>query len=273
MATKKLTVDDFTNQPQALTAEDVNNQDARTRTWQSLDYMYGKQRKDSREQFAKAQSQSWQQALARGMQRSSYATAVAANLAKQGIDAENDIYAAQIADYQNRIGQIEQQELENDWREREFAANRDDAMWNRNYQTSQFEYQKARDVVGDQQWQKQFDETVREFDLQHALQTAISGGSGGGGGGSGAGDETGYPGSYYPQQSLDEELAIRDTAQKLANSAKQTRNSAINQIYIDQYQRQINALAKKLPNASSNSERTNINNQIKALQQKINGLK
>ena len=109
MATKKLTVDDFTTQPQALTAEDVNGQDARTRLWQYLDYTYGQQRKQSEEQYTKAQSQSWQQALARGMQRSSHAAAVAANLAKQGIDANNNIYAAQIADYQNRLNQLEQQ--------------------------------------------------------------------------------------------------------------------------------------------------------------------
>ena len=233
MANKKLTVDDFTNQPQAMTAEDVNNQDARTRLWQSLGYSYGQQRKQSDEQYAKAQAQSWQQALARGMQRSSYASAVAANLAKQGIDASNNIYAAQIADYQNRIGQLEQQELENDWREREFAANRDDAMWNRNFQTGQFEYQKSRDAVGDQQWQKQFDEGVRQFDLQYALQNAAA--SGGSGGGS---SYTGNPGTNNPFEDYNPSYvkasnAVNTTANNIGNALSsamkaQSKQTAIN---------------------------------------------
>ena len=170
MATKKLTVDDFTNQPQALTAEDVNGQDARTRTWQSLNYMYGKQQKQSEEQYAQAQAQSLRNALARGMQRSSYAIATAANIAQKGIEASNDIYAAKIADYQNRIGQIEQQELENEWREKEFnekVRQYDEGM---GLERERLDYQKVRDSVADKQWEKQYEESLRQFNEQMAYQ-------------------------------------------------------------------------------------------------------
>ena len=70
--TKKVTDPnlDFTNQPQATSAADVNNQDARTRLWQSLDYSYGQQRKQTDKSYDQAYSQADRQALSRGMQRS-----------------------------------------------------------------------------------------------------------------------------------------------------------------------------------------------------------
>ena len=102
MAKKKLTTDDFTQQPQAATAQDVDKQDARTRLWQSLDYAYGDQRRKSDEQYAQAYSQADRQALSRGMQRSSYNAQTLANLRQKGIEANNNITSEQIADYQNR---------------------------------------------------------------------------------------------------------------------------------------------------------------------------
>jgi hypothetical protein len=170
MATKKTTIDDFTEAPQARTAEDVNNQDARTRLWQSLDYTYGQQRKQSDKQFAQAYSQADRQALSRGMGRSSYNNQVLANIRNQGIEANNNIYAAQIADYQNRIGQIEQQEKEDERWERQFAAGREDAAWNKEFQQNQFDYGKERDLVADAQWQKQYDEQLRQFNENMAFQ-------------------------------------------------------------------------------------------------------
>lgn len=274
MANPKLTVDDFTNQPQAMTAEDVNNQDARTRLWQSLNYSYGQQRKQSDEQYAKAQAQSWQQALARGMQRSSYASAVAANLAKQGIDANNNIYAAQIADYQNRLGQLEQQEKEDDRWERQFAADREDSAWNKEFQTGQFEYQKSRDAVGDQQWQKQFDEDTRRwnlnYDLQNAAASGASGGSGGGGGNGGA-NGAGLDGLNGLTGLSDQDLFNAT----LANAfVKGTQNavSGAKATAIQNYQNQINALRSRTA-PTTERERRDIENQIKSLQQKINSLR
>jgi len=165
MATK-----DVTKQKQATTAADVNGQDAKTRLWQSLNYTYGDQIRKSNEAFAKAYSQASNEGLKRGMQRSSYALQTLANIDQQKIDAENDIRAAQIADYQNRIGQIEQQELENERWEREFEANRADTAWSQNFQQSQFDYTKQRDVIADQQWQRQYDEQLRQFNENMAFQ-------------------------------------------------------------------------------------------------------
>ena len=191
MATTKKKVEDeldYTNQPQAMTAEDVNNQDARTRLWQSLDYSYGNQIKKSNESYAQAYSQADRQALSRGMGRSSYNNQTLANINLKKAEAENDIRAAQIADYQSRIGQIEQQEKEDERWERQYADSRADAEWNKAFQQNQFDYTKSqdalaqqnylkefeykqgRDAIADQQWQKQYDESLRQFNEQMAYQ-------------------------------------------------------------------------------------------------------
>lgn len=126
--TKKTLEEDFTNQPQATTAEEVNAQDARTRLWQSLGYAYSRQQEQSDEAYRQAIAQSDRSMLQRGMQRSSYGAQVRANLMNQQAKAQNDIASAQIADYQNRIGQLEQQEAEEA------------------FQREQFEYQKMSDA-------------------------------------------------------------------------------------------------------------------------------
>lgn len=46
-----------------------------------------------------------------------------------------------------------------------------------------FAYQQERDTIADQQWQKQFDEEVRQWNLQYAASQAASRSGGGGGGG------------------------------------------------------------------------------------------
>ena len=173
MATKKLTIDDFTQQPQAKTAQDVNGQDARTRLWQSLDYAYGDQRRKSDQQYAQAVAQADRQALGRGMQRSSYNAQTLANLRQKGIEANNDITSAQIADYQNRIGQIEQQEKEDERWERQFAEQQrqyDEGMalnreqfeeqkqnnaWSQGFQQAQADQSQAN-------WQAQFENTQQQ---------------------------------------------------------------------------------------------------------------
>lgn len=52
-------------------------------------------------------------------------------------------------------------------------------------------YQEYRNAIADEQWQKQFDESVRQYNEQMALQKASSG-SGGSGGGSGGSIAEGY---------------------------------------------------------------------------------
>lgn len=167
MATKKQTLDDFTKNPQAQTVDDVNGQDARTRLWQSLSYAYGDQQRKSDEQYALARSQADRQALSRGMQRSSYNNATLANLENKRIEARNDIASAQIADYQNRIGQLEQQEKEDERWERQFAEQQRQYNENMGLNREQFEEQKANTAwnqgfqqaqadQGQANWQAQF---------------------------------------------------------------------------------------------------------------------
>lgn len=184
------------------TKEGVENQDRRQRLWDSLDYSYGKKREASDKSFAQAYSQADNQMLSRGMQRSSYAAQTLANINKQQIDAQQDIYDAQIADYQNRLNDIEKEEKEDArWQQQfEYQQSRDavsDNQWQLTFDygkerdtvgdtqwQAQFDYQKGRDEVGDKQWQTQFDESVRQFNVLHPQDTGGGGGGGGGGGSS-----------------------------------------------------------------------------------------
>lgn len=198
--TKKKTDDlDYTNQPQATTAEDVNNQDARTRLWQSLSYGYNNQLKQSNKAYDQAYSQANRQALKTGMQRSSYTNQMLANLDQQRIEANNNILSAQIADYQNRIGEIENQEKEDERWERQFAetqkqnewnrtfqekqadqsqtnwlkeyeANRSDTTWNQQFQESQAKYQQEQDNLNRAFQKEQFEYGKTQDELANALQ-------------------------------------------------------------------------------------------------------
>lgn len=181
----------------ARNQQDVDKMTSRERLWDSLNYSYGKKRENSDEEFRKAYSQADRQMLSRGMQRSSYGAQTLANLDKQRVDASNDIYDQQIADYENRLQQARQQELENERWEREFAAGREDAAWNKAYQEgranaqdTQFQmnfnegqrqfnenmgYQKGRDAVSDRQWQQQFSEGQRQFNENMGYQRERAG--------------------------------------------------------------------------------------------------
>lgn len=122
---------------------DVDKMTVRDRLWDSMNYTYGQQRRASDQAYANAISQQDRQALSHGMQRSSYNAATQANMRNQQVQAGNNIYAQQIADYEKQLYQIE------------------------------------RDQVADQQWQTQFDESVRQFNILHPQ---VTGGGGGGGG-------------------------------------------------------------------------------------------
>ena len=168
--TKKVLEEDFTKAPQAQTAEDVNNQDARTRLWQSLNTTYTNQMEESDKAYDKSISQQNNAMLARGMGRSSYAAQISANMYNDKNTARNKLGQALIADYQNRIGEIEAQEKEDErWQQQfDYQKERDtvaDTQWQK-----QFEYQQGRDTVADQQWQKQYDEQLRQFNENMTFQ-------------------------------------------------------------------------------------------------------
>ena len=152
----------------ARTKSDVDNMDARTRLYDSLSYTYGKKKEASDESYRKAYSQADNSLLARGMQRSSYGQQTLANINQQKIRAQGEIDDALIADYENRLYQLERDEKADEQWERQFAENQ------RQYDTN-LAYNKERAAVADEQWQKSFDyqagrDTVA--DQQYAEQMA-----------------------------------------------------------------------------------------------------
>lgn len=151
----------------AKTKKDVDNMSLRDRIYDSLSYTYGKKGERISSEYDKAKSAADRQSLSRGMQRSYYAGQTSANIDKQKIDALNDNESALIADYENRLLAAEQQEAANDQWERQFAAGREDAAWNKEFQQKQFDYnrdlndknftyQQERDRAADNQWQLTF---------------------------------------------------------------------------------------------------------------------
>jgi len=134
----------------ARTKSDVDNMTVRDRLWDSLNYAYGKKRDNSDEQFRQAYSQADRQMLSRGMQRSSYGAQTLANIDKQRVDAQNDIFDAQIADYENRLRDIENQEQE----QARWQAQFDEGV--RQYNTN-LAFQQAQADTQKEQWQKSFD--------------------------------------------------------------------------------------------------------------------
>lgn len=60
--------------------------------------------------------------------------------------------------------------LDNAFRNRQQDFNEGQQQWQNNFAMEQFAYQKARDAVADSQWSAQFNENVRQFGLNYAMQ-------------------------------------------------------------------------------------------------------
>lgn len=167
----------------------------------ALQATYDKQREASEKNYRMRYSQADRQMLSRGMQRSSYGAQVLANIDLEGAEAIQDLYdqqgaaegnidaqraqlaqqlaaqlsqynAGEAADVMKRIRELEDQDYE---RGLANAQNRNQLST----QIYQLMYQAERDKVADKQWQAQFDESVRQFNVQQAKKSS------GGGGGSG----------------------------------------------------------------------------------------
>ena len=166
---------------------------------EGLQRTYDKQREASQREYENAYSRADRQQLSRGMQRSSYTAQVLANLTQEGAEAQQELWdaqgaaegnidaqrtqlAAQLADQLSqysaseaadvlaRIKELEDQEYdrgrENDQYKNSLSA-----------QIYQFLYQGEQDKIAQDQWQKEFDENVRQWNAQYGSK-----GSGGGGG-------------------------------------------------------------------------------------------
>ena len=107
----------------AKTRQEVDNMSKADRLWDSLSYSYGRKGDMLNKEYDRAYSQADRQALSRGMQRSTYNNQTLANVNENRINALNDNQSALIADYENRLGQLEEQEWQQDFQERQFAKN------------------------------------------------------------------------------------------------------------------------------------------------------
>jgi hypothetical protein len=152
---------------------------------ESLATMYKQQMEQSEENYDQAYSAADRQMLSRGMQRSSYAEQTLANIDTQGAQAQQAIadaqaaaesnvdeqrtllaqqLAAQFAQYDageaadilNRIRELEDQEYQ---RSMDYA-DRKNAL---SAQIYEIMYQQERDRIADEQWQMQYEESVRQF--------------------------------------------------------------------------------------------------------------
>lgn len=191
---------DVTKQKQATTNIDVNNQDTATRLWQSLSDTYNNQMEESDKAYDKSISQLNNAMLARGMGRSSQAMHEAAHMYDDKNNARNKLGQALIADYQNRLSDLEEKEAERAfttsereasqaWQSGENEANRafqkserlgqqkfttNERIATQNYQSE--EAQKAREHdtserLGQQDWQATQNELNREHDTSERLGT------------------------------------------------------------------------------------------------------
>ena len=144
----------------ARNKQEVDDMTKADRLYDSLKYTYGKKGEMIGQQYDKAFSQADRQALSRGMQRSSYNNQVLANLNKQRIDALNDNESAMIADYENRLADIENQEWQQDMQERQFAETQ------RQYDTG-LAWQKEQAATANSQWEREFG--LKQTDAEQSL--------------------------------------------------------------------------------------------------------
>lgn len=169
----------------AAQQEQATNDLALSQQRDNLEKTYDAQREASEKEYATAYSTADRQMLSRGMQRSSYAAQTLANIDTQGAQAQQAIADAQAAaeenidekrtllaqqlaqqlaqydagyaaDVLNRIRELEDQEYERGMQ----SANQQNSL---SMQIYELMYQQERDQIADQQWQAQFDESVRQF--------------------------------------------------------------------------------------------------------------
>ena len=179
---KKVT--DVTKEEQALTNEDVNAQDSRTRLWQSLATTYGQRTEDSNKAYDQNIAAAGRAAQQRGMGRSSYALQTMANLGTEKATAADRINRELIADYQGRLSDLEAQERQEAFQREQFEYQKErdtnaDQQWQQSFEyqkgrdetadkqwQQQFSYQQGRDKTADQQWQKSFDQSNKQWQAQ-----------------------------------------------------------------------------------------------------------
>ena len=135
----------------AKTKQDVQNQSSRERVWDELEAKYSQERAESDKAYDQNKAAFTRGLIATGKQRSSYGSQIAANYDKEKINAQNKSYENQIAAYQSALNTIEQQEADERYRQQQlklqqaqldqqqaqFEFNKEQALWNQNFQQGQ----------------------------------------------------------------------------------------------------------------------------------------
>lgn len=156
---------------------------------------YQKQRDESDRSYRQAYSQADRETLRRGMQRSSYAAQRLANVEQEGIRASQNIWDQQRAAEGNLDAQIAQLSGQLADTLAGYDANQAADVLKRYNELQDEEYNRAREAEqyaeSIRQWQTQFDESVRQFNLLHPEAGAAGGGGGGGWSGGGRGGNGG----------------------------------------------------------------------------------
>lgn len=136
--------------------------------WDSLEYSYGKKIEQSNKQYNQAKNTADLQAQKRGMGRSSYNQQIMANYDRDAAEAANDIRSEMIADYQNRLVDLEKTNAENDYKERQLAESI------RQFNVSTAEGARQFDV-GQAENARQFNISSAETQRSNRAQEALSG--------------------------------------------------------------------------------------------------
>lgn len=163
----------------------------------ALQATYDKQREETQKQYDKAYSQSDRQMLSRGMQRSSYGAQTLANIAAEGAKAQGDISDAQTKaanDLDAQRALLQQQLSETlagyDTSQAADILKRFQELQDTEYNRQQtadstrndilakiYEYtrQQEQDALSKEQWEKQFAESKRQFDVKNPTSTNSGG--------------------------------------------------------------------------------------------------
>lgn len=173
---------------------------------------YQQQLDESAKQYRQAYSQADRETLRRGMQRSSYAAQRLANVNQEGIEAGQRIREAQTGAEGNLDAQIAQTEGQLADTLAGYDAGQAADVMKRYNELQSEEYDRAREAAqyaeSIRQWQAQFNESKRQFNVLH-------GGGGGGGSGSSGGSTSRprrTPTTDTPETTTD------DSAKDLADS-------------------------------------------------------
>lgn len=193
---------------------------------------YEKKREASDKSYRQAYSQVDRETLRRGMQRSSYAAQRLANVNQEGIEANQNIWDEQNTAEGNLDAQIAQLQGQLADTLAGYDANQAADVLKRYNELQAEEYDRAREAEqyaeSIRQWQTQFDESVRQFNLLHP-EAGAGGGGGYYAGGGGRSGGTKPSANNTPKPNDDEVKAAANALLQATTAAAINRQQTTNQ--------------------------------------------